>query len=84
MDVGVYYDYIIESRKSHLACIDPKAYTQYELDSLESFIRETTLETLDITSASSILAKELLRFSYEQINFRDLAKNLIEEFNFEV
>jgi len=84
MDVGVYYDYIRENRKSLLYFQNKTDYNRYEVDSLESYLRETTLETLDITSVGNILAKELLRFSYEQINFRELAKNLIEEFDSEV
>ena len=81
MDCGLYYDFIRQSRTSLLVLQDYGAYCRYEVDSLESYLRETTLETLDITSAGNILVKELLRFSYEQIDFRELAKNLIEEFD---
>lgn len=81
MDCGQYYDFIRQSRASLLYFQNNSDYKRYEVDSLESYLRETTLEMLDITSVGNILAKELLRFSYEQIDFCELAKNLIEEFD---
>ena len=64
MDCGQYYDFIRQSRTSLLYFQNKSDYNRYEVDSLESYLRETTLETLDITSAGNILVKELLRFSY--------------------
>lgn len=81
MDCGQYYDFIRQSRTSLLYFQNESDYDRYELDSLEVYLRETTMETLDINSVGNILVKELLRFSYEQIDFRELAKNLIEEFD---
>ena len=82
IDPTLYYDFIRKSRTSPLVLIDYGTYCRYELDSLVEYLRETILESLDIQSIdNNILVKELLRFSYEQIDFSEIAKNFIEEFD---